>query len=287
VTSDFFLKGANLHAARAAGCAALFCGVESFDSSWTDRHNKRQNGARSQLDIIRECLEAGVVFLYGLMLDVTTRTVAELDAELEFVLAHPQLTLPSYLSLPIPLPGTPFFYQCLDRSAILPGTRVRDLDPTTISLRPRDPLPEVAQFVQRLQTMAGYRARIVRHGIGFARRYRRSLGAARLPIALASGALLAAPLLATLPRRLGQLTAPRTHVSSSECLDAFYRPAIRVADRYRSYFTPLMLTDARGQAASEVADDIDAGRARLAARAAAPANRAARSGGRTPGVSEL
>ena len=142
VTSDFFLKGANLQAARAAGCAALFCGVESFDSSWTDRHNKRQNGARSQLDIICECLEAGVVFLYGLMLDVTTRTLAELDAELEFVLAHPQLTLPSYLSLPIPLPGTPFFYQCLDGGAILPGTRVRDLDPTTISLRPRDPLPQ-------------------------------------------------------------------------------------------------------------------------------------------------
>ena len=59
-------------------------------------------------------------------------------------------------------------------------------------------------------------------------------------------------------------------MSSSECLDAFYRPAIPVADRYRSYFTPLMLTDARGQAASEVADDIDAGRARLAARAVRP-----------------
>jgi radical SAM superfamily enzyme YgiQ (UPF0313 family) len=261
VTSDFFLRPENLAAVRAAGCAALFCGVESFDAAWNARQNKRQNGVRPQTEIIRECLEAGVVFLYGLMLDVTTRHLGELEAELELILAHPEVTLPAYLSLPIPLPGTPFFYQCLDAELILPHTRVRDLDPTTLSLRPLDPLPQVARFVQRLQSMTGYRARIARHSLGFARRYWRPLGPRLLSVALANAALLCAPLGATRPRRLGPPPPPRTYISSSECLDDFYRPAFNVAARYRDHFTPLMLTDGRGQPATEVAADIEAARA--------------------------
>jgi radical SAM superfamily enzyme YgiQ (UPF0313 family) len=261
VSNDFFLRPENLRAVRDAGCAVLFCGVESFDGAWTSRQNKRQNSVRPQIEIIRECLEAGVVFLYGLMLDVTTRRLAEITAELELILAHPEVTLPAYLSLPIPLPGTPFFYDCLDADLILPHTRVRDLDPTTLSLRPLDPLPEVARFVHRLQTMAGFRARLARHSLGFARRYWRHLGADRLPVALANAALLCAPLLATVPRRIGALSAPRTHVSTTECLDDFYRPALAVDPRYQNYFTPLALTDGRGRPAEQVAADIEAARA--------------------------
>ena len=271
VTNDFFLRAQNLAAVHEAGCRALFCGVESFDAGWNARQNKRQNGVRPQAEIIRECLEAGVVFLYGLMLDVTTRRLSELDAELDLILSHPEVTLPAYVSLPIPLPGTPFFYHCLDADLILPHTRVRDLDPTTLSLRPLDPLPEVVRFAQRLRNMAGYRSRIARHALGFARRYRRHLGAELLPVALANGLLLSAPLLTSGSLALGARRPPRTYLSSTDCLDDFYRPAFAVASRYQNYFTPAMLTDARGQPAEELAEDIEAARTpcRAPARAAA------------------
>jgi hypothetical protein len=267
VTGDFFLRPENLAAVHEAGCRALFCGVESFDANWNAQQNKRQNGVRPQTEIIRECLEAGVVFLYGLMLDFTTRRISELDAELDLILSHPEVTLPAYLSLPIPLPGTPFFYRCLDAALILPHTRVRDLDPTTISLRPLDPLPEVARFADRLQNMAGYRTRIARHTAGFVRRYWRHLGPGLMPFAIASAALLCAPLAVSGARRLGARSPPRTFVSTTECLDDFYRPAFTVASRFQSYFTPLMLTDERGQPAEEVAADVEAARAPRTARA--------------------
>jgi hypothetical protein len=239
VTNDFFLRPENLAAVRAAGCAALFCGVESFDAAWNARQNKRQNGVRPQTEIIRECLEAR----YSPRPDAGRHhaTPRQLEAELELILAHPEVPLPGYLSLPIPLPGTPFFYQCLDAELILPHTRVRDLDPTTISLRPLDPLPQVARFVQRLQSMAGYRARIARHSLAFARRYWRPLGP-RLLRWCARGAALLWRRSPGAPRRPGASAAAH-HTSTAPVPDDFYRPAFNVATRHRHHFTPLMLTD--------------------------------------------
>src|SRR5215510_7019464 len=74
VTSDFFFDDRNLERAREAGCVALFSGVESFDDAWLARNNKLQNTRVPQVELIRKTLEAGIVFLYGLVLDVTTRS---------------------------------------------------------------------------------------------------------------------------------------------------------------------------------------------------------------------
>lgn len=260
VTGDFFARRDNLEAARAAGCVALFTGVESFDTSWTAKQNKPQNGLRPQVEVIRECLEAGVVFLYGLVLDLTSRSIAEIRRELDFIVSCPEITLPAYVSIPIPIPGTPFFFDCLDRGLILPGTRFRDLDATTISLRPLDPLPEAAAFVRGLQSMHGYRSRVLAHGLRFAWRYRRHLSRDQMIVALANAALISAPLLATVPRDLLVARRRRTHVSSTEPLDACYSPAFPVDRRYQSAFQPVVLTDAGGELAREVADDLLAAR---------------------------
>jgi hopanoid C-2 methylase len=258
VTNDFFLRGPNLTAARDAGCVALFTGVESFDTEWTRRQNKKQNGVRPQLDIIRGCLEAGVVFCYGLMLDLSTRSIAAARRELDLVLDNPEITLPAYVSLAIPLPGTPFFYDCLDRGAILPLTKIRDLESSTLSLRPVDDLPAAARFVRELQTMSGLRRRIVRHSAAFWRRYRRRFTRDQMLIALGNAAILAAPLGATAPFRMGARGLPRTHVSTTEPLDAFYRPAFRVDHRYEAHFQPTLLTDAAGRVSAALAPDVEA-----------------------------
>jgi hopanoid C-2 methylase len=260
VTSDFFARRENVARVRAAGCLALFTGVESFDTGWTAAQNKRQNGVRPQVDVIRECLEQGLVFSYGLMADLSTRTIAQVRAELDAIVAAPEITLPAYVSLTIPLPGTPYFYDCLDARLILPRTKVRDLESTTLSLRPLDGLAAAAAFVRELQTMRGYRARIARHTLAFWRRYRTRFRSDQMAIALSNAALLTAPVLATLPRRVGARAAGRTHISTTEPLDRWYTPAFRVESRYRSYFEPTLLTDEQGDIGATLAEDVDAGR---------------------------
>jgi len=258
VTGDFFARPENLPLVREAGCVALFTGVESFDAEWTRGKNKLQNGARPQVEVIRECLRAGVVFLYGLILDVTTRTLAELTRELELIVSCPEITLPAYVCVPIPIPGTPFFYECLDEGRILPSTRVRDLDGTTLALRPLDPVPEVARFLRDLQSMRGYRRKAILHAMRFAREYRGTLDRERMAVALANAALITAPLLATLPTRRGRGSAPRTHVSTTEPLDPTYEPALPVDGRHAHLLRPTMLTGADGAVAAEVAADVEA-----------------------------
>src|SRR5215467_8781651 len=79
VTNDFFYDDANLEMAKKSGCVALFSGVESFDTAWLSSMNKRQNARLPQVEMISKCLRAGIIFLYGMLLDVTSRRVDDLD----------------------------------------------------------------------------------------------------------------------------------------------------------------------------------------------------------------
>ena len=254
VTGDFFLRDDNLAAARAAGCRALFTGVESFDAAWLRRVNKGHNTRLGPVELIRKCLEAGIVLTYGMMFDVGERRLAELRAELETITSTPEITLPSYISVPIPMLGTPFFAEALAKGALLPNASLRDLDGTTISLRTADPLAESARFVRGLQALRGYRLRVLSHALRFARRYRRSLDRIQMRIALSGAFLLCLPALYTAPsaRTLSLGRVRRTHVAGTEAPDPVYRPAFRVDRRYERHFRPTMLTDARGGLAEDV-----------------------------------
>lgn len=260
VTADFFQDAGNLSLVREAGALALFSGVESFSDAWNASQHKKQNGLRPQVELIRECLDAGLVFLYGLILDLTTRPIAELRQELATVFGCDEITLPAFLSLPIPFPGTPWFYQCLDAGRLMPGTMVRDLDSTTITVRPVDPLPEAAAFVRDLQCARGYRRRIARHALAFGWRYRRRLTPLQMLLAQSGGLFVISPLLGTLPGRMGPASAPRTHVGGTEALDRVYTPAFRVAGRFAAHFAPTILVDGAGQLSPAVAADVEAGR---------------------------
>ena len=260
VTGDFFQDSANLSVVREAGCLALFSGVESFSDEWNASQNKKQNGLRPQVEMIRECLDARLVFLYGLILDVTSRTLADLRVELETVFRCTEITLPGFLSLPIPFPGTPWFYECLDAGKLMPGTRVRDLDSTTISVRPFDSLQDAVQFVRDLQVARGYRRMIARHAVAFAWRYRRTLSPIQMALAQSGGLFVAAPLLGTLPGKVGRRAGPRTHVAGTEPLDRTYQPAFRVDASVAGHFEPAVLVDARGELTAMLGDDVEAGR---------------------------
>lgn len=256
VTSDFFFEDENIQLAREAGCKAFFTGVESFDTEWLERVKKPQNARRSQVELIRKTLDAGIVFAYGLMLDLANRRVADLRDELEFVLSQPEIPLPSYVSLPIPMLGTPFFYECLERELILPNTRVRDLDGSTLSLRPLDSLEDVEDFILEAKTFHEYRSRVVRHTFQFARRYRRLFDKDQMMLVLANAAQLCNPALTGARGQWKKRRSRRTYISTTEILDGLYHPAFPVSSRYESYFAPTMLTDGGGRLADGVVEDL-------------------------------
>jgi len=256
VTNDFYLDPKNIGRVKEAGCHGLFSGVESFDPKWVATQNKKQNGVRDQVEIIRECLESGLSFLYGLILDLGTRTVAEIREELDFIVSRPEISLPAFVSMPIPIPGTPLTKRLLAERKILPNTKIRDLDSTTISMDTVDPLDEAARFMRNLQTMRGYRARIVKHQAGFWRRYRRTLSPGQMIWTAGSAAVWAAPLLATGPKGLGGRNRTRTYVSSTEPPDDFYTPAFRVDSRFESHFQPTLLTDGNRDVSEALAEDL-------------------------------
>lgn len=250
VTNDFFRGEGNLRLVRDAGCELLFSGLESFDNDWLRSFNKLQNTSSPQVEMVAKSLNAGVVFSYGLMLDVTTRRIADLRRELEFITSTPEITIPSFITLSIPLLGTPYFYECLEKGTILPDTKLRDMDGTTVLQKPLDDIGAVVKFVGDLQSLKGFHGRVLKHAAGFARLYRSKLTKMQMVLALGNNLLTCAQPLSTSFTGLGWIKArpkPRTFISSTEPLDHMYTPAFRVDSRFASYFKPTMVTDKNGE----------------------------------------
>ena len=255
VTGDFFRDDGNLRVVRDAGCRYLFSGVEAFDANWLKSVNKGQNNLCPQVEMIRKCLEAGLFFSYGLIFDVDRRRISELRRELDLITNTPAITLPCFITLPIPLLGSPFFYECLDSKSILPSTKLRDMDGSTLVCKPLDPIDDVVAFLAEMTTLRGYRWRVLKHSANFVRNYYSTLSKTQLGVELVNAALLCAYSVATapatpfVPTRRGR---SRTYVSTTEILDAVYTPSFRVESQYESYFRPTMVTDAGGQLSQEL-----------------------------------
>ncbi len=262
VTGDFFFNEENLKLARDSGCTALFSGVESFDKKALVNFRKYQNTCLPQVQTIRKCLDAGITFLYGIVLDLTTRTLAELKEELDFIVSNPSITLPSFLSLAIPLLKTPYFYTCLDEERFLANIRLRDLDGSTITLRPIDSLVDAVRFVEGIQSLRGYHSRVIRHMKNFFHAYKRALPWSGMALAQYNALLLCRSKLATggywrrgfIPKNSKQ--QDRTFIGSSQPLDPVYQPAFPIDPRYRHYFKATMLTDKDGNLNEALHDDL-------------------------------
>lgn len=259
VTNDFFYDDTNLDRVKEAGCLFLFSGLESFDLDWLQSVNKLQNTDMRQIETVRKCLERGIVFLYGSMFDVTRRHLSDLRRELEFILKSSDITLPSYLSIIVPILGTPVFYECLEQGLILPLTRLRDLESTTLCVRPLDPIDEVTDFIYDIQTLHGYKRKVIAHSWKFYRKYKPYLSNFQMLVALSNAAKISCqitPNKTDFPKTLCSRNRRRTHLSTTEILDKVYEPAFQVESRYQNYFKPTFLTDEAGEICKELEPDI-------------------------------
>jgi radical SAM superfamily enzyme YgiQ (UPF0313 family) len=256
VTNAFLWDDANIALAVEAGCFSLFVGVESFDHAWLRRMNKAQNVHRSQVELIQKCLEAGILFQYGLVFDPTERTLAEMHRELTLICDDGRLPAPNFIFMAVPFPGTPFFRERLARGLVLPRTRVRDLEGSTLSLRPLDSIEEVADFVARAKHLHGYVWRHLWRQARFLWRYRKSLGAAQALVSSVIAASIVAPAAVSNPPLLFRRRRRRTHISTTDRLDPVYHPIRRVAAGYAEHFRPTLVTDTAGRLNEQLAADL-------------------------------
>ena len=263
VTCDFFLDDENLKRAFESGCCGLFCGIESFNAHSLSSFNKAQNTCMPQIELIQKCLQANIAFHYGIVFDFANRTITDLARELDFILKTPEIPLPSFFSLAIPLLKTPFFYECLEKRLFLPNLRLRDLDSDTIALKTKSPIADAVQFLARLHHLTGYKKRITQHMHGFFRIYRKVLSFENLIMSQYGALLLSAPKLLTLDFNFEQIFArsfnngrPRTFIGASDRLERVYQPVFPIDANYRHYFEPTRLTDEEGNICAALQPDL-------------------------------
>lgn len=256
VTDTFFWDDENVRLANATGCISLFVGVESFDDSeWLGRVNKSQNAKRSQVELIRRCLDGGVLFQYGLVFDPTERTVSQMYREMDIICDTPEIPLPLFMFTAIPFPGTPLFHERIAKNQILPNTKMRDLESSTLCLKPIEPMEDVVSFIRTGKNFRGYRKRALKHQIEFLRRYKDSLSFDQKLVSSLSVAAILFPGKFSSPGSVFVKKRSRTHVSTTDRLDDVYTPRLPVHRRYRDHFRPTVIVDEGGQLNPLVQDD--------------------------------
>ncbi len=256
VTGDFFAKPDNLKRVAEAGCKSLFSGIESFDPETLRAYNKKHNTLTPQVELIRSCLEAGIVFNYGVMLDPTTRPLEELRGEIEFITGTPEITLPAYFTLAIPLIGTPYFNECLEAGRLFPNTRLRFLDGVTLAMKSQDPVEDAVAFARDLPSLKGYRRRVLGHMRGFMKTYRGTLEPLQLYACLVAAALICTTSAASGPLQSFTNRRRPTYYAPTEALDPQYQPAIRLPEHFRRNFEPTLVTGPDGSLSEELAPDL-------------------------------
>lgn len=255
-TDAFFWNDADVDLARKSGCFSLLVGVESFDELWLRRVNKAQNIRVPQARLIENCLDAGILFQYGLVFDPTERRVADMRREIEHILDTPALPLPNFIFNAIPFPATPFFHDRCAKQLLLPNVKVRDLEGSTLTMQPLDSIDRVAEFLKTSKNLAGYRQRAVTHQTRFLWRYRKSLIPEQTLASTVAVASILSPSTTSNPANAFVRRMPRTHVCTTERLDCVYQPQLRVAAKFANHFTPTTITDAGGALNPLLADDL-------------------------------
>ena len=262
VTCDFFFDDEILALAVESGCGGLFCGIESFDGQTLASYRKQQNLCLPQIELIQKSLRANIPFHYGIVFDFAKRTIDQLEAEWRYILATPEIPLPSFITVAIPLLKTPLFYECMQNKLFLPHLRLRDLDGDTITLKPLDRLPHVVQFMDDVKTLRGCKLKVLNHINRFRRYYKNILSIRNMALSQYGAFLIGAPRLATLQalpstamlNPLGPV--PQTFVGSQARLDSAYHPAFAIDAKYGHYFQPTQLTDGEGSICEALEPDL-------------------------------
>lgn len=256
VTDSFLWDERNIQLARESGCISLLIGVESFDETWLKRVNKRQNLRVSQVELIRRTMDAGILFMYGLVFDPTERTVEEMERELDVIADEPAVPAPNFIFCATPYPGTPFFRDRFDRGLILPNTKIRDLEGSTLNLKSLDGEARAAEFLKTGKNLRGKRTKFLAHQARMHWRYLSALPAHLHGVsALTIGSIMSPQGLSN-SRYLFHRREPRTHIGSTDRLDTVFTPRFPVAAKYESWFAPSMVTLADGSLNPALADDL-------------------------------
>lgn len=260
VTGDFFKNPDNLARVAANGCKALFSGVESFDPAVLKSFNKRQSLSSDPRTLARLCAAHGVLFDYGMMLDFTQQTVAEVDGQIETLLASTDTPLPALLSLTIPILGTPYFDEAAKAGRLMPNLRLSDLDGQKIVEWPKEPLERVVPYVADLLRFRGRKGALLRHSVRHAWSRRSAFDVTQSMISLL-GPLVryGGSLRIGSVRQMRQTwrEAPRTFCAMTDTPSAGYRPTHHLPERFARDFQPLYVTDEAGR----LTDAVQAGTA--------------------------
>ncbi|MEJ1363536.1 MAG: hypothetical protein RPU52_01495 [Candidatus Sedimenticola sp. (ex Thyasira tokunagai)] len=258
VTTDFFKSDENIQAAANSGCIGFFSGVESFSPEQIIAFNKRQNLILPQELVIRRCLEAGMVFHYGLVFDPVERSIAAFRDELDLIVSNPRITLPSFLTLAIPLIGTPLFRERMGAGAFLPNLRLRDMDGRTLIYKTKDPLGEAIRYVEKMETGPIDKKRLLAYAAKFFWRYKGTLSRWAMISGLLNVVSTGMPSLGTNARekKVPHKLRERTFCANTESLGSLYEPIIQIPERYQGHFQPLLVTDEKGELHPDLWDDL-------------------------------
>jgi len=267
VTGDFFKNPNNLKRVAANGCKALFSGVESLDPVVLKSFNKRQSLASDPRSLARMCAEHGVLFDYGMMLDFSQQTIAEIDGQVDGLLASPETPLPALMSLTIPILGTPYFDEAARAGRLMPNLRLSDLDGQKLVEWPKEPVERVVPYIADLLRFRGRKTALLRHAVRHAWSRRGSFDTIQSMISLIGPlARFGGTLRIGSPRQMRQTwrEPPRTYCAMTDPLGASYRPTHRLAAKFARDFEPLFVTDGAGQPTAAVAAEASGRPVRIA-----------------------
>lgn len=255
VTGDFFKNPDNLAYVAANGCKALFSGVESFDPAVLKSFNKRQSLSSDPLTLAQHCADHGIAFDYGMMLDFTQQTVAEVGGQIDALLASPRTPLPALLSMTIPILGTPYFADAARAGRLMPNLRLSDLDGQKIVEWPKEPLERVVPFVADLLRFRGRKMALLSQVARHAWFRRSTFDTAQLmlgvfgPLARYGGTVRVGSF-----RQMRQTWREprRTYCALTDPLGLSYTPTHRLDAKFARDFEPLYVTDDAGRLTPEV-----------------------------------
>lgn len=254
VTGDFFKREDNLSLVAANGCMALFSGVESLDPAVLRTFNKRHSVASDPWPLSKACAAHGIIFDYGMILDFAQQTIDDVEAQIQVLLADPEVPLPGLLSLTIPIFGTPYFDEAATAGRLMPNLRLSDLDGQTIVEWPRDPVERVVPYVSALLRFRGRKLTLarqaIRHGLRRHKDYcweQTALEVLR-PLVRYGGTVR----LGT-PHQMWETLreAPPTAYAATNPPRRAYRPQHRLPARFAPDFEPFLVTDADGALTDE------------------------------------
>ena len=160
------------------------------------------------------------------MVDVTTRSVADLRRELNFITGTPEITIPAFVTFVDTSFGHALFLSMPEKSFASSGYKTPRHGWDDIFRNQSAPSAKSLVY-RRSAESKGFQGQVLKHAVGFSRLYRSKLTKMQMILALGNG-LLVCPAVHYVVRDRGWIRKrpqPRAYISTTEPLDHMYTPA--------------------------------------------------------------